>query len=669
MGVIPVSSDDPPRKVVESLKAAKNAIEDGYLVCIFAEGALTRNGNMRAFRGGYERIIKGSDHPVIPVYLGGAWGSIFSYYRGKLLAGLPKAIPYPTRVLFGSPLPASASPFDVRNAVMELSCDSFDMLKSPRRTLAYRFVSTARCNWFKTALSDTTGKLLSYGRLLTGAIAMGQLIRKGRDDEDMIGIVLPSSVGGAVANIAVTLLGKVPVNLNFTASENAVSSAIEQCKIKTIISSRRFLEQIPAFHAPEGVLYLEDLLPQLTSRDRLQALLKALFATPRSISRGLPVSCDSMATIIFSSGSTGEPKGVMLSHHNLLSNIEAIQLAFRFEKRDRLCAVLPFFHSFGFTATLWAPIVCGFSAMYHPNPLDGSGVGAMVRENRLTTLLATPTFLLSYIRRAKPEDFSSLRAVVTGAEKLKARIADSFEERFSIRPLEGYGTTELAPVASLNLPYSKISVESEQPCAKAGSVGHPVPGIAARIVDPDTGATLAVGEEGLLEIKGPNVMLGYLGRPEETDNVLRLGWYNTGDLAVIDEDGFIFIRDRLSRYSKIGGEMVPHLAVEDVLVDALGSVEPCVVVTGAPDQRKGEQLVVCYTDAAGTGERLHEIIRESELPNLWKPKRDNFVQIDTIPTLGSGKLDLKAVREIAREFVDERPGKVQQAITKIQESL
>ncbi len=668
MGVIPVSAADPPRRVVESLRAARAAMDEGYLVCIFAEGALTRNGNMRAFRGGYERIVKDSDYPIIPVYIGGAWGSIFSYYRGRLLAAFPRKIPYPVSVLFGSALRATATPLDLRNAVCELSCESFNMRKSRTRTLAAQFVWRARKFWFRHAIADTSGKSLSFGRLLAGAIGLGSVLRRGREGEEMIGIVLPASVGGAVANVAVTLLGKTPVNLNFTSSTTAVASAIQQCNIRTVISSHRFLEQLKGFEPPEGTIYLEDLLPEISAGVRIRSLLTALCASPRRLAGGKRVSCDDIAAIVFSSGSTGEPKGVMLSHHNLLSNVEAIQLVFRFEPQDRFCAVLPFFHSFGLTATLWTPLVCGFSAYYHPNPLDGGTIGEMVSENRLTTMVATPTFLLPYIRRAAPEDFRTLRAVVTGAEKLKTRTADAFEKRFGIRPVEGYGATELAPVAAMSLPDSNAG-GVQQVGVKEGSVGHPVPGVAARIVDTDTGDVLSGDREGLLQIKGPNVMVGYLGKPDETDEVLKDGWYSTGDLAKIDGDGFVFLQDRLSRYSKIGGEMVPHLAVEEELTAGLGAVDPCVVVTGAPDAKKGEQLVVCYTDAAGTAESLHGIIRHSDIPNLWKPKKENYLQITSIPTLGSGKLDLKAIREMAREFVETRPGTVQRVMTKIQESL
>lgn len=679
MKVIPIATKDNPRRVIESLQAARTALKDGYMVCIFAEGALTRNGNMREFRGGFEKIVKGTDIPIIPVYLGGAWGSIFSHYHGKLVSTFPRFIPYPVSVLFGKPMPPTSTPSQVRIAVGELSSVSFNMRKNRKRILNSRFVWKARKFWLRRALSDSNGKHVSFGKVLTGSIALGMVLRNilsehsaakptsefEKDAVEMVGIVMPASIGGVMANIAVTLMGKVPVNLNFTASSNAVESAIEQCGIKTIVSSKTFVEKLgDRFDVPENTVFLEDLMSEIGGGVKFKALLKALFFSPRALAYGRRIKPDDLATVIFSSGSTADPKGVMLSHHNLISNIEAIQMVFKFEPQDSFCAVLPFFHSFGLTATLWTPVICGLTACYHPNPLDGAIIGEMVRKNKLTAIVATPTFLLSYIRRAGADDFKTLRAVITGAEKLKPKIADLFEKKFGIRPVEGYGATELSPVGAMSQMDVVIS-GAKQVGVKAGSVGHPVPGVAARIVDPDTLELMPDNSEGLLQIKGPNVMLGYLGQPEKTQDVLQDGWYSTGDIAHIDSDGFVFLRDRLSRYSKIGGEMVPHMAIEDVLMDGLGSVDPCLVVTAAPDERKGEQIVVCYTDAAESAEKLHEIIRNSDIPNLWKPKKDNYVHIDSIPTLGTGKLDLKGIKMIAHEFIEIRPGKIQRALGKM----
>jgi acyl-[acyl-carrier-protein]-phospholipid O-acyltransferase/long-chain-fatty-acid--[acyl-carrier-protein] ligase len=318
-----------------------------------------------------------------------------------------------------------------------------------------------------------------------------------------------------------------------------------------------------------------------------------------------------------------------------------------------MACFLPFFHSFGYTCTLWCPLLSGFSAFYHPNPLEAATIAERVRTERLTVLLATPTFLLSYLRKATPEDFATLRLVVTGAEKLKPALADSFREKFGIRPLEGYGATELSPVVSVNIPDACFDGVA-QTGTKPGSVGHPIPGVAVRIVDPETGALLPTGREGLLLVKGPNVMKGYIGQPDKTAEVFRDGWYVTGDIARTDEEGFIHLVDRLSRYSKIAGEMVPHQAVEEKLHEALKLFNQALYVTAVEDEKKGEQLVVLYTAEAGSLDGMYSAVRDVDIPNLWKPRKEYFFPIPALPTLGSGKLDLNRLKEIARERVRER---------------
>ncbi|MBI3987155.1 MAG: AMP-binding protein, partial [Lentisphaerae bacterium] len=471
-------------------------------------------------------------------------------------------------------------------------------------------------------------------------------------------LLLPSSVGGALANLAVALLGRVSVNLNFTVSPEAYKSALAQAEIRTILTSRRFIEKVAPLKDIGRLVFIEDLAARIGGAARVKALLKALFlpAAWAGLTRhsaqsdgGRGASADDVATIIFSSGTTGEPKGVMLSHRNLLSNVEALRLVFRPAKTDNLCAILPFFHSFGLTACLWFPLLNGLAAGFHTSPLDGQTIAGLVRGNRCTLLFTTPTFLLAYLRRATREDFATLRLVITGAEKLKARVTDAFEEKFGVRPFEGYGATELSPVAALNLPDAEQGGVRQQG-HREGSVGRPIPGVAAKIVDPETGVVLPADQPGLLLIKGPNVMAGYLKRPDLTAQVMRDGWYVTGDIACLDEDGFLTITDRQSRFSKIGGEMVPHLAVEEELQRELKKTEPVVAVTAVPDEKRGERLVVLYTEAAGEPAGLRAIMEKSAVSNLWKPGKDSYYRIDAIPLTGSGKLDVKSLRELAKKL-------------------
>ena len=571
MGVIPVSSEDGRKGLVEFMKQARAALDDGYMVCIFAEGEITRNGMLREFRGGFERIVKGTNYPIIPVYIGGAWGSILSYAHGRLLSSLPIFSSYPMTIHFGAPLPSTSTVREVRQKVAELSCDSFDVLKPLRLPLEQHFIRSARQNWRRRAVADSSGNELTYGRTLAGAVALAGKLEvltinasvtnggesKPGDPVGHVGLLLPPSLGGVLTNLALMLLGRITVNLNYTVAESSLRSSIEQCGITTIITSKNFLERMPVLAQLGGLILLENIVPTISAGDKLLALLKARLLPKQFLCKRKGFTADSVATVIFSSCSSGDPKGVMLSHHNIMSNVEALRMVFRVSAADNVCSALPFFHSLGFTGSLWFPLVSGFSAAYHPDPMDGEKLAQMVRENKTTILLATPTFLLAYLRRAKREDFVSLRVVITGAEKLKAKVADFFEERFGIRPMEGYGTTELAPVIALSLP--DVEVDGvRQHGSKEGSVGHPIPGVVIKVVDPDSGAELKAGEAGLILVKGPNVMVGYLGRPDKTAEVIKDGWYVTGDIGVLDDDGFIRITDRLRRFSKIGGEMVPH---------------------------------------------------------------------------------------------------------------
>ena len=652
MQVIPVAADDSRRQKVEFIKTARQALDDGYLVCIFAEGMITRSGMLLQFKSGLEAIVRGTDHPIVPVYIGGAWGSIFSYAHGKLLSKLPTSLPYPVRILFGTPLPTTSSAAEVQQAVAELAYQYFQGQKGQRKPLIEQFIDSARSNWWRPALSDSSGQQLTYGRSLTATLLLARRLEARLGAEQMVGLLLPPSVGGALANLAVPLLGKVPVNINYTASTQAVSSAYQQCGIRTLLTSKRFLDRFSELPLPEQVLYLEDLLLPATKPELARLLVQARCWPRRLLLRGTGQGTgqggDELATVIFSSGSTGMPKGVMLSQHNILSNLEAIRMVAATSPQDNVCGALPFFHALGFTATLWLPLISGFSASYHVNPMEAAAITKLVRQHRSTLLLTTPTFLATYMRRASSEDFSSLRLVVTGAEKLKAQLADAFAEKYALRPLEGYGATELAPLITLSLPDIKRD-DIHQPGNKIGSVGRPIPGVLLQVVDPASHEPVAQGEEGLILVKGPNLMNGYLNDSARTAAAIIDGWYVSGDIGRVDRDGFLFITDRLARFSKIGGEMVPHIRIEEALCQALQLSGNCLAVTAVADSRKGEKLVVLHTEEAGSREDLQRALAGCDLPNLWRPASDSFLPVAELPLLGSGKLDLKGLRQLAEE--------------------
>jgi acyl-[acyl-carrier-protein]-phospholipid O-acyltransferase / long-chain-fatty-acid--[acyl-carrier-protein] ligase len=657
MQAIPISSTQRPRDLIRSLREASGAIKSGRVVGIFAEGQISRVGQMLPFRRGLERIMKGVEAPIIPVNLDGVWGSIFSFSNRRFFWKLPRRIPYPVTVTFGRPMPAESTAVAVRAAVQELQSEAYALRKGRMKTLHRRMLSSMRHNPFRFLLADSRTPKMRAGSALTRTVLLARRLRGFWQGQEMIGILLPPSVAASLVNLAALLSGKIPVNLNYTVTGDSLASCARQCRLQTIVTSREFLEKVP-IPLPATPLFLEDLAARPRFLEVIRAILPAWMYPARLLEKSLgagKISLDDTATIIFSSGSTGDPKGVMLTHYNIGSNVDQLGQTFALAPRDRILGILPLFHSFGFTGTFALPLVSKVPVVYHANPLDARVIGALVGRYAVTLLVATPTFLQAYMRRCAPEDFGSLDYVLVGAEKLHEAVAQAFEDKFGVRPLEAYGCTECAPAVTVNTRDYRAA-GFRQVGAKRGKIGHPLPGISVRVVDPETRAALPIGTPGLLLVRGPNVMKGYLGKPEKTAEVLSNGWYDTGDIAMQDEDGFLSITDRLSRFSKIGGEMVPHGKIEEKLNEISQSAETCFAVTSVPDDRKGERLVVLHTLGE---ERLQECIDQlnhSNLPNLWLPRGNAFCRVEALPYLGTGKLDLRKMRERAAEFVRQGGG-------------
>jgi acyl-[acyl-carrier-protein]-phospholipid O-acyltransferase / long-chain-fatty-acid--[acyl-carrier-protein] ligase len=644
MKAIPVSGG---RDAQVALDVARRELEAGHVVCIFAEGSISRTGNMLPFKRGFERIVEGLDVPIIPVYLDRVWGSIFSFKGGHFFWKWPVRVPYPVSVAFGKPLPSTTTAAEARLAVQELACELALTRRRPDESLGRQFVRTAKHEWWSFAMADAMAKKpLTFGRVLISTLLLSRWARRRLPDQSMVALLLPASVGGALANIGLSLAGRVPVNLNFTAGRESMEHAIERCGIKTVLTSRLFLTKA-GIEPFEGMVFLEDVIKDIPRGEKLRVALSA-FLLPSWILNRLYVeasSADKVATVIFSSGSTGTPKGVMLTHRNILSNVDSIRQVYDLSSADVLIGVLPFFHSFGFTGTVWLPAVSGFGVVFHANPMDAKTIGELAERYRATMIISTPTFCASYIRKCEPEQFKHLRYAIVGAEKLREPVAAGFKAKFELDLLEGYGCTEMSPVVAANVPDVEDGHERQRGTS-VGTVGHPLPGVAVKVVDPSTGEGPLFGREGLLLVKGPNRMLGYLGEPEKTSEALRDGWYVTGDIAVVDDAGFVKITDRLARFSKIAGEMVPHMKIEEQ-IQALIDDDCTTVVTSVPDESKGERLVAFYTDRDITPAALWDRLGATDLPRLWLPKREDLHQLDAIPTLGTGKTDLRAVRELA----------------------
>jgi acyl-[acyl-carrier-protein]-phospholipid O-acyltransferase / long-chain-fatty-acid--[acyl-carrier-protein] ligase len=635
-----------------ALREATDRIRKGEIVCIFPEGELSRTGTLLKLRKGFELIARLADCDVVPVWLDGLWGSIFSFEGGRYFLKIPKRIPQHATIAFGSPIPPRGVDIGTtRERLLELG--EFCFQRRPELTghLGRATVRGLKRGQFDEAIIDgMDGSVMKRGDLLAASITLSRWIKKHCPGE-RVAVVLPPGRGAVVANVAVTLANKVAVNLNFTAGRAALQSAINRGQILHAISAKQVIKRLEDFPWPKDVFRLEELIPELKPKIVLWRVILAV--TPAWLLcdlLGLPKKADRKeAVLLFTSGSSGEPKGVVLSHRNVLGNVVQFGSMLNLGKEDSVMASLPFFHSFGCTVTLWYPMIAGVRAVTYHTPVDVVKNAQLIEQYKVSLLVTTPTFLRGYLKRAEPKQFASIKLLVTGAEKLPMELAEAFEQKFGKHVLQGYGLTETAPVVSTNLPDPAPSrpTDTVQPSSRSGSVGKMLPGEAAQIRDPETDALLSPLELGMLWLKGPNIFEGYLNEPERTADVLRDGWFKTGDLGRLDEDGFLYIEGRLSRFSKIAGEMVPHETIEGKIVEALGlkmEEERVVAVVGVPDQAKGEALVLLATRDL-SAEKIRELLLAAGLPNLWVPR--TIKRVEKIPILGSGKLDLGKCKELA----------------------
>lgn len=517
------------------------------------------------------------------------------------------------------------------------------------------FIRRCREKGSKIKISDSTGIQLSGHDLLIRSLVVKRILaRMLSPDEKCVGVLLPPTVPGAVTNFALTLGNRVAVNLNYTVSDAIINSCIEQAGIRRIITSSRAIEKFGLKPNAE-MIFLEDLKEKAVVADKVAAVMGAKILPQFMVERSLKLHLkkqDDLLTYIFTSGSTGNPKGVPLTMQNVASNIQGFDRFIRVLDKDNFLGVLPFFHSFGFTVTLWGAMTLPSSACYHYNPLEPRQIGKLVEANKTTVVLGTPTFVRTYARRIEPAQFKTVEVVVVGAEKMPLELFDIFEKQFGVRPVEGYGATETSPVACVNLPPSRATTPDRNAGVCEGSVGRPIPGVTVRVVSLDNGSVLETNQSGMIQISGPNIMSGYLGQPELSAKVLKDGWYVSGDLGYIDDDGFVFVTGRQSRFSKIGGEMVPHIQIEEAITQFVGDNEGqiSVAVTSVPDEKKGERLIVLHTEITKTPAEITKALSDLGLPNLFIPSQDSFIKVDAIPILGTGKLDLRGLQQMAKDL-------------------
>ncbi|MCE9609736.1 MAG: AMP-binding protein [Chthoniobacter sp.] len=647
VGALPIS----PRKAKDAVRAASDAILAGDIVCIFPEGELSRSGMLLRLKRGYELIARTAKCPVVPAWTDNLWGSIFSFKGGKYFFKWPSQIPYPVTVAFGDPVPAEKADIAlVRERFLELGEFCYQQRPMLRGHLGEACLRGLRRGQFTVGVVDGSDhSTLTRGSLLAAAIALSRYVRA-ECPRHRVAIVLPPGRAALIANLAVLLADKVPVNLNFTAGTAAVQSCIAQAELKHCLTAHPFVKRLGDFPWPEHTVFLDDILPAM--KHDIIAWRAAVLLTPSWLlarALGLPRVGDRReAFLLFTSGSSGAPKGVALTHRNLLANVQQFALMLDLSSGDSVLGSLPFFHSFGATVTVLFPMLEPVAVVTYPNPLEISKLAALIERYKISLVVTTPTFLRGYMRKAERAQLASLKLLVTGAEKLPDDLAKAFHEQFGIKVLQGYGLTETSPVAAVNLPEPKARPgDAVQPSSRDGSIGKLAPGVAAQIRDPETGAHLSLHESGMLWLRGPNVFEGYLDDPARTAEVIVDGWFKTGDLARFDEDGFCFIEGRLARFSKIGGEMVPHETVETRIVETLGlggESERTCAITAVPDEAKGEALVLLTTRDFDQAD-LRKKLADAGTPNLWIPRVVR--KVEAIPVLGTGKLDLKRCKELA----------------------
>jgi len=647
----------PPGSSPQGIASAVDALKKGEILCVFPEGGISRTGQLMAIRAGFEQMAQGAGVQVIPATIDGVWGSVFSFAGNKYLWKSPRLMPTPVCVIFGEPIPPTqANTVSARSALMELGADAFAERPMLRRHIGRETVRALARRPGSVALIDRAAerRVVKAAQLIAVAAVLSRRLRK-TVSEKRVGVVLPPGAGAAIANLAIVCAGKVPVNFNFNTSRTSAESSIAVSGIRTLLTADAMRAKLADFPWPNRTLDLRAEIQASGGKLAMLPWLAAAWLLPNqwvASLMGLPRIGDwQEAALLFTSGSMGNPKGVVLTHRNLLANCAQISSMSILPDTITMLGCIPIFHSFGFTATLWYPLLCGCLLVTTPNPLDTRAMVDSIREEAVGLVIGAPTFLRLLMKRATLADLRSVDLVVSGAEKLPEDLRRGFLEKFHIEILQGYGLTETSPFSNVNQPNPPVTTPTadEQIGKRVGTVGRLLPGMSLRTVHPDTGEVLSRGETGVIWLRGANVFSHYLEDQAGTGEVLRDGWFVTQDLGRIDEDGFVTVEGRLARFSKIGGEMVPHGTIEQKIAEVFGidpsDAQPFVVV-GIPDETKGEKLVVVSPLEFSAAE-IKDRLAAADFPNLWIPRI--VLKVGELPILGTGKLDIVGCRRLALE--------------------
>ncbi|MBW8782720.1 MAG: AMP-binding protein [Verrucomicrobia bacterium] len=653
-GTIPVS----PANALETTRRVARSLQAGELVMIFPEGSISRTGQLMKLERGFELMARRAHVPVVPVAHDGLWGSVFSFSENKYLFKYPRVMRTAVFVVWGEPIPAdNADPVTVRRALLDLGCEAFEERPQLKRNLGREIVRGLVRRPGRVAVIDRTAgrRAFTAAQLFAAAAVLSRHLRR-TVPEKRVGIVLPPGAGATIVNLAILCAGKVPVNFNFTAGRAASETSLRLSGVKTVISADALRTKVADFPWPENTVDLGKMLAGLGGKPALLPWFAIAWLLPNQwVARllGLPKYGDrDEAGLLFTSGSSGEPKGVVLSHRNILANCWQFSSLSIFPQSAVMLGCLPVFHSFGFTVNLWYPLLRGCRVVTVPSPLDTRKIIEAIREEEVSVMVGAPTFMRPILKKAEPRDLRTLQILVSGAEKLPMDLYEGFLEKFHLEIMQGYGMTEASPATNVNQPDPLVTTATADPQAgkRLGTVGRMMAGMTARVLDPETKEPVPAGQTGVVAFRGANIFSGYLDDEEKTRAVFHDGWYVTGDLGRFDEDGFLTIEGRLSRFSKIAGEMVPHGTVEQKLIEAFGLDQTegyALAIVGVPDASKGEQLVLLSARDEVTAASVKEKLSAAGVPNLWFPK--TVLRVEKIPVLGTGKLDLKGCKDLAQQ--------------------